>query len=417
MATTQQSALISYIDPNMLKAHPKNVSIYGEDGYHDLVDSVRELGVMQAIYCLKNNTVISGHRRWKAALEAELKVVPVIYVQYGDELDERRAIIEFNRYRIKNGLQLHNEIVELEDIREETKKRQQATQLNGRNANNEPIFKSNSVPQTFGEPNIKTTTSYNHGGYDSLNKIDKNPNKHEREASNIVAETIGLGSGEQLRKLEYVAEHKPDLLSKINGKQGKSINSAYVSARREVVKEEVKTAEIPTGIYRVIYADPPWRYGNTQPDYHEVQDDHYPTMTVKEICDLEIGDRKVAEIALDDAVLFLWVTSPILEESFEVIKAWGFKYKASFVWDKVKHNMGHYNSVRHEFLLICVRGSCQPDENQLFDSVQSIERTEHSAKPEEFRNIIQTLYPYGTRIELFARKKTAGWEVFGNDIH
>jgi N6-adenosine-specific RNA methylase IME4 len=139
-------------------------------------------------------------------------------------------------------------------------------------------------------------------------------------------------------------------------------------------------------------------------------------MTVKEICDLEIGDRKVAEIALDDAVLFLWVTSPILEESFEVIKAWGFKYKASFVWDKIKHNMGHYNSVRHEFLLICVRGSCQPDQNQLFDSVQSIERTEHSAKPEEFRNIIQTLYPYGTRIELFARKKTAGWEVFGNDI-
>jgi hypothetical protein len=112
-----------------------------------------------SIYCLKNNTVISGHRRWKAALEAELKVVPVIYVQYGDELDERRAIIEFNRYRIKNGLQLHNEIVELKDIREETKKRQQATQLNGRNANNEPIFKSNSVPQTFGEPNIKTTTS------------------------------------------------------------------------------------------------------------------------------------------------------------------------------------------------------------------------------------------------------------------
>ena len=86
------------------------------------------------------------------------------------------------------------------------------------------------------------------------------------------------------------------------------------------------------------------------------------------------------------------------------------------MWDKVKHNMGHYNSVRHEFLLIGVRGSCQPDENQLFDSVQSIERTEHSAKPEEFRNIIQTLYPYGTRIELFARQEHEGWDYFGNQI-
>ena len=91
----------------------------------------------------------------------------------------------------------------------------------------------------------------------------------------------------------------------VNG--SKTINQVFVAVRRDEIKEQVKTAVIPTGMYRVIYADPPWRYGNTQPDYHEVQDDHYPTMTVKEICDLEIGDRKIAEIALDNAVLFLWV--------------------------------------------------------------------------------------------------------------
>ena len=134
-------------------------------------------------------------------------------------------------------------------------------------------------------------------------------------------------------------------------------------------------------------------------------------MSISEICKLPIVD-----LAEDNAVLFLWVTSPILEESFEVIKAWGFKYKASFVWDKIKHNMGHYNSVRHEFLLIAVRGSCPPDENKLFDSVLSVERTEHSAKPEVFRGIIDTLYPYDPRIELFARSRHDNWEVFGNDI-
>jgi len=379
-----------------------------------------------------------------AALEAELKVVPVIYVEYRDELDERRAIIEFNRYRIKNGLQLHNEIIELANIKEEAKKRQQE---HGNTAPGRPketlrdncpeVFKPakdrEHAPSICKSDNCKYSykdvprklwvpgdgvwmcpgCGYGIAPFEDADFVDK----EAQRSRDIIADTIGLGNGKQVYKLEYIAEHKPDLLSKINGKQGKSINSAYVSARRDVVKEEVKTAVIPTGMYRVIYADPPWRYGNTQPDYHEVQDDHYPTMTVKEICDLEIGDRKVAEMAPDDAVLFLWATSPILEESFEVIKAWGFKYKASFVWDKIKHNMGHYNSVRHEFLLICVRGSCQPDENQLFDSVQSIERTEHSAKPEAFRNIIQTLYPYGTRIELFARKQTVGWEVFGNDIH
>ena len=86
------------------------------------------------------------------------------------------------------------------------------------------------------------------------------------------------------------------------------------------------------------------------------------------------------------------------------------------IWDKVKHNMGHYNSVRHEFLLVCTRGSCQPDERKLFDSVQTIERTEHSKKPEEFRQIIDTIYPYGSRIELFARRPSEGWEAWGNEF-
>lgn len=170
-------------------------------------------------------------------------------------------------------------------------------------------------------------------------------------------------------------------------------------------------APFPDGKYRVIYADPPWEYGNEQPDYHTEQADHYPLMSLQAICDLP-----VKSLALDDAVLFLWVTSPILRESFEVVNAWGFEYKSAFIWDKVKHNMGHYNSVRHELLLICVRGSCTPDEQKLFDSVQSIERTEHSRKPEEFRHIIDTLYPNGPRIELFNRGGVPEpWHRWGNE--
>ncbi len=171
------------------------------------------------------------------------------------------------------------------------------------------------------------------------------------------------------------------------------------------------TAEWPKGKYRVIYADPPWEYGNEQPEYHTEQADHYPLMSMQAICDLLVVD-----LAMDDAVLFLWVTSPILRESFAVVEAWGFEYKSAFVWDKVKHNMGHYNSVRHELLLVCVRGSCPPDEQKLFDSVQSIERTEHSVKPVEFRNIIDTLYPHGPRIELFNRGGVPEpWQRWGHE--
>jgi len=197
----------------------------------------------------------------------------------------------------------------------------------------------------------------------------------------------------------------PDLFEEV-----KAGEKSILKARRELIKRQrQETPPLPTDKYRIIYADPPWKYGNTMPSYFPEQADHYALMTVKQICELPVRD-----LAADDAVLFLWATSPILEEAFEVVDAWGFEYKTSFVWDKVRHVMGHYNSVRHEFLLVCTRGSCLPDANKLFDSVVTEERTKkHSEKPETFRKIIDTLYTYGKRIELFARIATEGWEAWG----
>ena len=191
----------------------------------------------------------------------------------------------------------------------------------------------------------------------------------------------------------------------------KELTTASVLRVARENNKDITAIQLPDNKYRVIYADPPWKYGNTMPDYMGVQDDHYKLMTIPEICDIP-----VKSIACDDAVLFLWVTSPILEESFQVINAWGFKYKSSFVWDKEKHVMGHYNSVRHEFLLICTRGSCQPDVQKLFDSVVNEPRTDHSKKPEIFRTIIDTIYPNGKRIELFAREQHDNWDVYGNEV-
>jgi N6-adenosine-specific RNA methylase IME4/predicted transcriptional regulator len=196
--------------------------------------------------------------------------------------------------------------------------------------------------------------------------------------------------------------------------QAPTTNSPATKARRAAVAEKAAAAgvtEAPEADkYRIIYADPPWSYGNTQPDYHTEQRDHYPVMELADICALE-----VSEWVEDDAVLFLWTTSPILQDAFKVIRAWGFEYKSSFVWDKVKHNMGHYNSVRHEFLLVCTRGSCQPDAKRLFDSVYTEERTEHSVKPAHFRVMIEAIYTSGRRLEMFARSKRKGWDRYGHE--
>ena len=240
-----------------------------------------------------------------------------------------------------------------------------------------------------------------------------------------IAKVAGV-SHDTIAKVEKIEKAaKPELKAAVKSGE-KSINQAYKEIKAEEKKAE-RQAAITVQIekpktsnhvdiystdkkYRVVYADPPWSYNDKCEDggvQSRGASGVYPTMPLSEICELPVPTE-------DNAVLFLWVTSPLLEDSFKVVKAWGFKYKSSFVWDKVAHNMGHYNSVRHEFLLVCTKGSCTPDVVKLYDSVVSIERTEHSRKPKEFRDMIDTLYPVGERLEMFAREAPDGWDVWGN---
>jgi N6-adenosine-specific RNA methylase IME4 len=240
-------------------------------------------------------------------------------------------------------------------------------------------------------------------------------------AKGVTAKEIAEQTGWKQRTIEKdLAEIKAaDRKSAVQGPQkggpGRPplTGGAATEARRQDVAEAAEAEGVtpaPTKKYRIIYADPPWDYGaHAQPDYQTEQRDHYPVMPLPAICALP-----VKQWAEDRAVLFLWVTSPILEKAFEVVHAWGFEYRTTFVWDKIKHNMGHYNSLRHEFLFICTRGACQPDKQQLFDSVQSIERGKHSAKPDEFYDIIETIYTHGARLHMFPRQAREGWDDYGH---
>ena len=202
--------------------------------------------------------------------------------------------------------------------------------------------------------------------------------------------------------------NKPDVRKVIRSAKKEDYNTTVALAKPKELE----------GTYRILYADPPWKYvGLNQADEYGHAERHYDCLDDEQLKKYKIGARLIKDMVDKNAVLFLWVTSPLLERCFAIIEAWGFKYKSSFVWDKVKHNMGHYNSVRHELLLVCVRGACKPDVPKLVDSVQSIERSNtHSEKPEEFRKIIDNLYNYGRRLELFHRGSVPeGWDTEGNE--
>jgi len=245
----------------------------------------------------------------------------------------------------------------------------------------------------------------------TLRNVELTYNHHKEVASiKLIAEKDGKlylsddADTELIRKFLEDAEKKGWSVVELREK---------VRSHKEWQRQHIAAANEPDK-YAVIYADPPWQYNSgdqhSTEEQETVLEDHYPSMPLRDICSLP-----QAQMAATDCVLFLWCTSPTLEEAFQVIKAWGFSYKASMIWDKVAHNVGHYVSVRHELLLIATKGQT-PKVPKLVDSVYVEQRTEHSRKPEYFRNLIRELYPEGKRIEFFCRGVAAHeWDTWGNE--
>jgi N6-adenosine-specific RNA methylase IME4 len=166
--------------------------------------------------------------------------------------------------------------------------------------------------------------------------------------------------------------------------------------------------------YPVILADPPWFFETFTSAEAYDRAPQYPTMRLADICALPVPD-----LATDPAILFLWSTSAHLRLAFNVIEAWGFTYATSAVWVKTDcaPGLGHYFRQQHETLLIARRSDfplASPETRP--SSVIAAPRREHSHKPDEVYEIIEGMYPTLPRIELFARQRRPGWEVWGNEI-
>ena len=173
--------------------------------------------------------------------------------------------------------------------------------------------------------------------------------------------------------------------------------------------------------YNIIYADPPWTYKDKRDKHPRMCGgaiSHYNTMSIEQIKSLPIKD-----LAADNCMLFLWVTFPNLQEGLDVIKAWGFTYKTlGFSWIKTNKNngkpffgIGYYTKSNCEVCLIGVKGKPIKVSNSV-SSVIISPRQEHSKKPDQIRDKIVELCGDVPRIELFARKKAEGWDVWGNEV-
>ena len=165
--------------------------------------------------------------------------------------------------------------------------------------------------------------------------------------------------------------------------------------------------------YQIVYADPAWKFASNskgKPSRNPMR--HYPCMT-----DAEISEIPVAEWTEKDALLLMWTTAPMLVRSLSILPAWKFKYVSQVVWVKDHIATGYWARNRHEILLICKRGKFPlPDQCPFPDSVITEPKREHSRKPDSIRNRIAEVWPDARKLEMNARIKVEGWDVWGNEV-
>lgn len=167
----------------------------------------------------------------------------------------------------------------------------------------------------------------------------------------------------------------------------------------------------------MIYADPAWDYGGRtqQNGVTAVKSaaDHYNTIPLERLKTLP-----VVSVCEKDCLLFLWTSSPHLQQAIDLMNAWGFEYKTiAFVWDKQKTNPSYYTMSQVEICLVGKRGKIPTprgsrNERQFLTEM----RTRHSAKPAEIRSRIHRMFPTQKKLELFAREAHEGWDVWGNEV-
>jgi len=169
--------------------------------------------------------------------------------------------------------------------------------------------------------------------------------------------------------------------------------------------------------YKIIYADPAWVYWDKAELCGGGAESHYRCTSTEEMAKININADK-------DSVCLMWCTYPKLEEGLKLLKAWGFKFMTvAFTWIKQNKKsdgfflgMGRYTRSNPEIVLLGKKGKGVSRITAGIRNLQIHRRREHSRKPDEIRDKIVELFGDLPRIEMFAREKVNGWDVWGDEV-
>jgi N6-adenosine-specific RNA methylase IME4 len=392
-----------------LKPHPHRELIppMSPEDYANLLEDIKRNGILQPIDITHDNVILDGHQRVKAARELGIEEVEVRIPDLelvGIDEDEYLISVTMNRRHLTEA----QKAVLANEYRKILSKKRQSEA--GKKAVTIREIKRGNIDSDTVSESIKVDTrkiasekfKVSERKVRAVQEIEKKaPEVYEKLCSGVL----------QIHEAKIIArlpEDKREAVLEKKLETGKDVRSIIREVNNAEKNRNAKP--LPEGKFSIIYADPPWEYEHSVSARREIEN-HYPTLELEKIKAIKIP-------AGDDALLFLWAPAPKLEEALEVMKAWGFSYRTCMVWVKDKIGMGYYVRVKHELLLIGVRGGGigTPLPENRPESVVFAERGEHSKKPDIFYELIEKMYPNHSKIELFARSRREGWEAWGNEV-
>jgi len=174
--------------------------------------------------------------------------------------------------------------------------------------------------------------------------------------------------------------------------------------------------------YQIIYADPPWQQSKggkkSVRKNSSGEELDYPVISLEEIKDILFKVRLL--YADSPHCFFVWTIDKYLHETEEMMTSKGYKLHARMIWNKVTGIPAAF-TIRfgHEYLLWFYTPTLikiAESERGKIHSVFTEQVKRHSQKPEIAYQIIERMYPNTNKLELFARTKRDGWDVWGNEV-
>ena len=170
--------------------------------------------------------------------------------------------------------------------------------------------------------------------------------------------------------------------------------------------------------YNIIVADPPWKFGQKQTKTSLRVEQHYKTMSLKELYAFDL----IKIIAAKNCALYIWAPDCFIKDAIAIGESYGFQYKTiAFIWTKLRgiklnlcKNPTPYGLKSHEICILLTKGKIRQHivKFNILQDFQSI-RGKHSEKPKYVLDTIHEMFPNVPKIEIFARIKHEHFDAYG----